>query len=113
MYRILHYLDMHGNDRYQDWLDSLRDRQAKIAVIRRVARLEAGLAGDHKSVRCGIQELRIDVGAGYRVYYAFVDRAIILLACGGSKQSQDHDITSAIEMLRNWKARNDKSIPLS
>lgn len=48
MYRIIHYLDMHGKDPYQDWLDSLRDRQAKIAIIRRVARLETGLAGDHK-----------------------------------------------------------------
>lgn len=113
MYRILHYLDMHGNDRYQDWLDSLRDRQAKIAVIRRVARLEIGLVGDHKSVRGGIQELRIDVGAGYRVYYAFVERTVILLACGGEKQSQDHDISAAIKLLYDWRARNDRNAPLS
>lgn len=105
MYRILHYLDIHGKDHYQEWLDSLRDRQAKIAIIRRVARMETGLAGDHKSVRGGIQELRIDVGTGYRVYYAFVNRAIILLTCGGNKQSQDRDIASAIEMLRDWKVR--------
>ena len=113
MYCILHYLDVHGRDHYQEWLDSLRDRQAKIAIIRRVARLETGLTGDHKSVRGGIQELRIDVGAGYRVYYAFVDRTIILLTCGGNKQAQDRDIASAVEMLRDWKVRNDKSTPLS
>ena len=113
MYRVIHYLDIHGKDPYQEWLDSLRDRQAKIAIIRRAARLETGLAGDHKSVRGGIQELRIDVGAGYRVYYAFVDRTIILLTCGGNKQSQDSDIASAIEMLHDWKKRNDKSTPLS
>ncbi|NVM75605.1 putative addiction module killer protein [Duganella sp. SG902] len=91
----------------------MRDRQAKIAIIRRTARLESGLAGDHKSVRGGIQELRVDVGAGYRVYYAFVDRTIILLTCGGNKQSQDRDIASAIEMLRDWKKRNDQSTPPS
>lgn len=113
MYRILHYLDRQGKDHYQDWLNSLRDRQAKIAVIRRVARLEAGLAGDHKSTRGGIHELRIDVGAGYRVYYAFVGRTVILLACGGDKQTQDRDIASAIKLLRDWKARNDKDTPHS
>lgn len=112
MYRILHYLDNQGNDHYQEWLDALRDRQAKIAIIRRVARLERGLAGDHKSLRGGIQELRIDAGAGYRVYYAFVERTAILLACGGNKQSQDDDINNAIEMLRDWKARNDQNTPL-
>lgn len=109
MYCILHYLDEQGKDHYQDWLDALRDRQAKIAVIRRVARLETGLAGDHKSVRGGIQELRVDVGAGYRIYYAFVDRTIILLTCGGNKKSQDRDIASAIDMLRDWKIRNEKN----
>lgn len=95
------------------WLDSLRDRQAKIAIIRRVACLEAGLAGDHKSVRGGIHDLRIDVGAEYWVYYALVARTVILLTRGGNKQSQHHDITSAIEMLHDWKVRNDKSAPFS
>lgn len=112
MYRILHYLDMQGKDHYQEWLDSLRDRQAKIAIIRRVARLESGLAGDHKSLRGGVQELRIDIGAGYRVYYAFVGRALILLTCGGNKQSQTDDINIAIEMLHDWKVRNEKHTPL-
>jgi putative addiction module killer protein len=113
MYRILHYLDLQGKDHYQEWLNSLRDRQVKIAVIRRVARLEMGLAGDHKSVRDGIQELRIDVGAGYRIYYAFVDRSIILLTCGGNKKSQERDIATAIEMLRDWKRRNENHTPFS
>ncbi|WP_296000565.1 type II toxin-antitoxin system RelE/ParE family toxin [Rugamonas sp.] len=109
MYRILHYLDRQGKDHYQEWLNSLRDRQAKIAVIRRVARLETGLAGDRKSVRGGILELRVDVGAGYRIYYAFVDRTVILLTCGGNKQTQDHDVNLAIEILRDWKKRNEKN----
>jgi putative addiction module killer protein len=106
MYHILHYLDEHGRDRYQEWLDALRDRQTRIAIIRRVARLGVGLAGDHKAVRGAIQELRIDVGAGYRVYYALVDRSIVLLTCSGNKQSQAHDIASAVEFLRDWKIRN-------
>jgi len=111
MYHVLHYLDGHGRDHYQEWLDALRDRQARIAIIRRVARLGVGLAGDHKSIRGGIQELRIDVGAGYRVYYALVDRSIVLLTCGGNKQSQARDIALAVEFLRDWKIRNAKTTP--
>jgi putative addiction module killer protein len=79
MYQIIHYLDGNENDIYQSWLDSLRDRTAKIAVIRRIARIELGLFGDCKSLRDGISELRIDVGAGYRVYYAQLGNMVILL----------------------------------
>jgi putative addiction module killer protein len=41
---------------------------AKITVIKRVALVEAGLFGDSKTLRDGLGELRINVGAGYRVY---------------------------------------------
>jgi putative addiction module killer protein len=106
MFTIIHYLDSSGRNYYREWLKSIRDRQAKIAIIRRVARLESGLQGDRKSLRAGIHELRIDVGAGYRVYYAFVKNTVILLACGGSKRSQDQDIELAIRLLQDWKKRN-------
>ena len=43
MREIIHYLDEAENDLYQDWLDSLRDRVAKLAIIKRVARMEVGL----------------------------------------------------------------------
>jgi putative addiction module killer protein len=65
-----------------------------------------GLAGDHQSVRESIQELRIDIGPGYRIYYAFADQTALLLLCAGNKQSQQRDINLAIEMLRDWKKRN-------
>ena len=38
MVEVIHYLDENGSDLHQDWLDGLRDRIAKIAVIKRVAR---------------------------------------------------------------------------
>lgn len=113
MYTILHYLDSHGRDHFQEWLEALGDPKAKLAIIRRVARLAAGLAGDHRSLRDGVQELRIDVGPGYRVYFAFVGRAVVLLTCGGSKRTQGRDIASAINMLRDWKNRNDEKPPFS
>jgi len=106
MYQILHYLDENENDIYQSWLDSLRDRTAKIAIIRRIARVELGLFGDCKALRDGISELKIDVGAGYRVYYAQLGNMVILLTSGGDKKSQSRDIERAIRLLNDWEKRN-------
>jgi len=106
MHQIVHYLDENGNDLYQSWLDSLRDRVAKIAIIRRVARVEAGLLGDHAYLRDGISELRIDVGAGYRVYFAQLGNMMVLLTSGGDKKSQSRDIERAIRLLKDWEKRN-------
>ena len=106
MHQIVHYLDESGNDLYQAWLEGLRDRIAQLAVIRRVARVEVGLFGDHAFLRDGISELRIGVGAGYRVYYAQVGSMVILLTNGGDKKSQSRDIERAIRLLRDWEKRN-------
>jgi len=38
MHQIIHYLDEAENDLYQEWLDSLRDRVAKVAESPRVSR---------------------------------------------------------------------------
>ena len=106
MHEIIHYVDENENDLYQDWLDGLRDRVAKVAVIRRVARVEVGLFGDFKPLRDGICELRIDVGGGYRVYYAQVGHQVILLTSGGAKKSQNRDIERAVGLLKDWEKRN-------
>ena len=94
MHEIIHYLDEAENDLYQDWLDSLRDRVAKLAIIKRVARMEVGLFGDCKPLRDGVWELKVDVGAGYRVYYAHVGNMVIMLTSGGDKKSQSRDINN-------------------
>jgi len=107
-YKIEHYLTASGRqDVYLDWLQRLRDHQAKVAVVRRVARLEHGNFGDHKFCRDGVWELRIDVGSGYRVYYALSDRKIVLLLCGGDKRTQDADITRAVAYWQDWQQRGD------
>ena len=98
MYEIQHYLTPDdGRDLYVDWLVKLRDTTARIAVVRRVTRIELGNFGDHKFCRDGVSELRIDVGAGYRVYYAIAGKQVVLLLCGGDKRTQGADIDRACE----------------
>ncbi len=75
-YPIEHYLTADGQKNlYIGWLQRLRDTQAKVAIIRRVARVEHGNFGDHKLCRDGVWEPRIDVGPGYRVYYGLAEQA--------------------------------------
>ena len=107
-YRIEHYLTTaSGQDVYSAWLRRLRDSQAKVAVIRRVARMELGNFGDHRFCRDGVWELRIDVGPGYRVYYALSGHRLVLLLCGGDKRTQDADIVRAVDYWQDWQRRSD------
>jgi putative addiction module killer protein len=105
---IRHYIDNDGRNHFAEWWLALRDKQAKMAVDRRIKRMEAGNFGDCKPLRDGVWELRIDVGPGYRVYYAKTALTIILLLCGGDKRKQDADIVRACENWRDWQGRKDK-----
>ncbi len=108
MYEIQHYLTSgEERDLYLDWLEQLRDTTAKISVVRRVTRIEQGNFGDHRFCRDGVWELRIDVGAGYRVYYAVAGKLVVLLLCGGDKRTQNEDINRACEYWQDWQRRID------
>ena len=95
MFIVRHYLSEDERDPFQEWLKKLRDPIAKMQVLKRVNRVEGGNFGDHKFCREGVWELRIDQGAGYRVYYALASNVVVLLLCGGDKGSQDADIERA------------------
>ena len=107
MYEIRHYVDNNGHDLFTEWRDEIRDAKAKVAIDRRVMRMELGNFGDHKALREGVWELRIDVGPGYRIYYGKADSRLILLLCGGDKNSQDADINRACAFWHEWKQKND------
>jgi putative addiction module killer protein len=105
---IRHYLTSDGKDVYLEWHRKLRDVKARIAIDRRINRIELGNWGDHKFCRDGVWELRIDVGSGYRVYYAVAGTQVILLLCGGDKRTQDADISRACEYWQDWQRRIDR-----
>jgi putative addiction module killer protein len=103
--QIIHYLTADDRDLYQDWVDGVRDMRARVAIQRRVDRLARGSFGDHRFCREGVWELRIDVGAGYRVYYAQAGQTLVLLLCGGDKRFQDADIDRAVECWQDYQRR--------
>lgn len=104
-FEIRHYRDAAGRDCFQQWLEGIPDRQAKIRVLQRVNRLTAGNFGDCKPCREGVWELRIDWGPGYRVYYAQTGKTTILLLAGGDKRKQGEDIERAVKYLADYRRR--------
>jgi len=108
MFEIRHYRTANGHDLIADWLGKLRDVQAKIAIVRRLNRLEQGNFGDFKPCREGVHELRVDIGPGYRVYYAQAGKTIVLLLNGGTKKTQSADIARACEYWRDWQTRKER-----
>lgn len=83
---------------FAKWIAGLRDKKAETAVRVRIARVEAGLFGDVKSVGGGVSELRIAYGPGYRVYFTRRGDELVILLVGGDKGSQSRDIKLAQEM---------------
>ncbi|MCC6067681.1 type II toxin-antitoxin system RelE/ParE family toxin [Ferrovum sp. PN-J185] len=71
-------------------------------MARRIERAENGNLGDVKSVGDGVSEMRIDVGAGYRVYYIMRERVMVILLAGGTKSTQQSDIKKAIELAKEF-----------
>ncbi len=96
------YIRLDYSNRFLEWRDKLRDRQAKARIAARLLALEGGHWGDAKSVGGGVTELRIHAGPGYRLYLARRGPAWVLLLCGGDKDSQARDIAMAQDMARDW-----------
>ena len=103
---VIRYVKENGLEPFAQWFSSLRDLQVKTAIRRRIDRLQAGNFGNSRALRSGVSEIKIDLGPGYRVYFATQGKQIVVLLCGGDKGSQDADIDRAVGYWEDWKYRN-------
>jgi len=92
-----------GGVPFEDWLDALNDKRAVARVLARLARVRQGNLGDCKSVGEGLSELRVDYGAGYRIYFGQQSKTLVVLLCGGDKRTQDRDICLAKQYWHEFK----------
>lgn len=82
----------------------MRDRNTVNRIVARLLAAEDGHLGDVRSVGGGVYEMRIHYGPGYRVYFITLGGELIVLLCGGDKDSQRRDIERARRMAREWRS---------
>jgi len=105
MMQLLRYQREDGRELFTQWLNGVRDLKAQARIGVRLNHLALGNFGDCEPVGEGVIELRVHVGAGYRVYCARHGRAVVLLLTGGDKSNQPADIKRAKELWADWKRR--------
>jgi putative addiction module killer protein len=93
---------------FTTWLDGLKDLRVRGAVAERIKRLSFGLVGDFKTIGDGVIELRIEFGAGWRLYYTQFGAQMIVLLAGGSKRTQKRDIKRAKALAALLKGERGK-----
>lgn len=105
MIELFRYQRDDGREPFTDWLNALRDRVAQARIRIRLRQVQAGNLGDCEPVGEGVIELRVHVGAGYRVYCGRHGKTMVLLLCGGDKGSQGANIKRAKDLWAEWKRR--------
>ena len=88
---------------FDNWLKSLKDRQAVLAVSQRLTRVALGNFGDVKPVGNGVYELRLFAGPKYRIYYTINGGTIVLLLVNNNKSTQEKDINKAKELVKTLR----------
>lgn len=101
--RVIVYRDDQGKEPFTLWLNGLRDQIGRQRILARVTRLTQGNYGDHASVGEGVSELRLFFGPGYRVYFGEQGDTVVVLLCGGDKDSQERDIRQAHTYWQEYK----------
>ena len=109
LYQVEIYRTVVGKVPFDEWIESLKDIQAKAVILHRLERVKKGSFGDFSPVGEGVYELRIFSGPGYRIYFAKIGLRIVLLLCGGSKGKQQQDIEKAKNWFKDFKERRGKN----
>ena len=94
--------EVEQTEEFEAWLGKLRDRKAAARIAATIQRLGMGLMADWKAVGGGVHEIRLIYGPGYRVYFTFPGKKVILLLCCGDKSSQKRDITKAKKLTEEY-----------
>lgn len=100
MLELRYFVAGEGRHPFEDWFTAL-DPTARAKVTVALGRLEQGNVSNVKSVGGGVQELRIDFGPGYRVYFGRDGAVLVILLTGGTKKRQQNDIAAASKL---WDA---------
>jgi len=106
---IRYFTDTAGRCPYAEWFDRL-DPKARYTLMARIDRLTGGNPGRVNAVGEGVHELKIDLGPGYRIYFANDADTILVILAGGTKRRQSQDIARAKDYWRLWKRQKGDDV---
>src|SRR5882724_6569904 len=93
-------ISVHTTEIFDAWFADLPDRAIKARIQARIDRVEFGNFGQHRELKSGVGELKLDFGPGYRIYYARRSDVLVILLCGGDKSTQATDIACATKLAK-------------
>ena len=108
MIEIVECLNAQGNSPFQQWFYSL-DPQAAAIVTAAIERLADGNTSRVKSIGEGAAEIRIDRGPGYRVYFGWDGKTLVVLLGGGTKRRQVRHRRRAGALAALQSAQGDRA----
>jgi putative addiction module killer protein len=110
MYEIEEYIAEDGTSPFAEWLEGLKDARARMRLLARLDRVSLGNLGDWTMLSDaeGVAELRDHYGPGYRVYFSFAGRRVILLLCGSTKRDQKKAIKRASAYWTDYHQRTGR-----
>jgi putative addiction module killer protein len=103
MIRVEEYISEDSSP-FRRWFDDL-DVQAASSVTVAIERLAEGNPSNVKPNGEGAAELKINRGPGYRVYFGWDGKVLVILLGGGTKRRQQNDIEAALRRWRDYKKR--------
>jgi putative addiction module killer protein len=110
MIAIEEFLREDGSSPFRGWFDAL-DAQAAAIITVALARLADGNTSNVKPIGEDACEFKIKRGPGYRIYFGWDGKALVILLGGGTKRRQSDDIAAALVNWRSYKARKAKQKP--
>ena len=100
---IREYTREDGSSPFEEWFNSL-DSIAASKITVAISRLELGNTSNIKWFK-GFGEYKIHWGPGYRIYLIKEGKRLIILLGGGTKKTQQSDIKSVRQLLKEYKVR--------
>jgi putative addiction module killer protein len=101
--QVEYFVTESGKAPAKEWLDGLKDKITQAILYKRIRQAGMGNFGKTRFIGHGIQELKIDYGPGYRIYYGIYQDRLILLLMAGTKSSQQSDINKAKVFWTEWQ----------
>lgn len=93
---------------FNRWLNKLKNNRTKSLIDLHIERMSMNNFGIIRPVGEGVIEKKINSGPGYRLYFCCQQKSLILLLYGGSKSSQQRDISLAKTLKKELKKQYEK-----